>query len=99
MWFGPRLYFWGFNKNCYLGSYAPKPPHLGAVMGISSVNVESNNFRTSKPILVIYSSDKMQLLERNSDQEIEKLKFAYSEVNNKTFPKGSLPSEILRSIT
>ncbi len=43
------------NKKLYLGSYAPKTPILGAGIGISSLNVQSNNFSMAQPILIIYS--------------------------------------------
>jgi hypothetical protein len=44
-----RSYIWG--------SYSGKTPSFLAGIGIPSLNVESNNFRTAQPILVIRSSN------------------------------------------
>ncbi len=42
------------NKKLYLGELCPQNP---LILGISSLNVQSNNFRTAQPILFIYSSN------------------------------------------
>jgi hypothetical protein len=50
--------FWGhIRKNFYLGAMPPISPHFLAEIGISSLNVESNNFRTGGPISVIHGSN------------------------------------------
>jgi hypothetical protein len=50
--------FWGFNtKKLYWGSFSSKLPHFSAGIKIPSLNVESINFRTAGPILVICSSN------------------------------------------
>jgi hypothetical protein len=52
------MLFGDFNtKNFYLKSFAPKPSLFGAGTGISSLNVQSNNFKTAQPILVIRNSN------------------------------------------
>jgi hypothetical protein len=50
--------FEGYNtKNFYVESYAPKTLMFGAGIMTSSLNVESNNFRAARPILVTRSSN------------------------------------------
>jgi hypothetical protein len=44
-------------KNYIWGVIPKKLPRFLAGIGISSLNVESNNFRTARPILVIRSSN------------------------------------------
>jgi hypothetical protein len=44
-------------QNFYLGSYVPKTPSFVAGRGISSLNIESDNFNTAEPILVMRSSN------------------------------------------
>jgi hypothetical protein len=73
------------------------PPQIEAGIGISSLNVESNNFRTAGPILVI----------RSSNDAVPRTKFGFKGQNlkvdvlgviNKKLPKGSFPAKILHCI-
>jgi hypothetical protein len=45
------------RKISFRGIMPQKPADFGAGIGISSLNVESNNFRMAQPILVIHSSN------------------------------------------
>jgi hypothetical protein len=59
-----------------LGSYATINPSFWGVIGISSLNVESNIFGTAKPTLAIHRSNNAAP-EKNSAVEVRKLKFAF----------------------
>jgi hypothetical protein len=57
MRFRPRMSFWGFQcSESIFGELLPKKlPHFSTGIGIPSVNIQSNSFRTARPILVIRS--------------------------------------------
>jgi hypothetical protein len=87
--------FGGFNtKNSFGRVFNPKKlPHFWAGIGISSLNVESNNFRTA---LVICSSNDAAR-ERNSAVGV-KLKNCFRGDIRKTL-QGSFPAKVLHSLT
>ncbi len=86
------------QKNFIWGVIPEKPPRFGAGIGISSINVQSNNFRTAWPILVIHNSnDASQRKEYGYKGQIAGLLFW--ELSQKYSPKGSFSANILHSIT
>jgi hypothetical protein len=80
------------------GELFPKLPHFSARIGIRSLNVQSNNFRTTRPILVIRSSNDAPP-QKEFKYVGKLLKFVFWELLPKNFPKGSFPAKILHSIT
>jgi hypothetical protein len=85
--------FWGFqHKNLYLGSYFPKRPHFWAGIGISSLNVESNTFRTARPILVNRSSNDASP-QKEFKYRSKLLKFVFWGSYYKKPPKREFPSQ------
>ncbi len=94
MWFGPRMCLLGVEtiKNFIWGVITQKPPHFGAGIGISSLNVRSNNFRMAQPILITYSSNDAAP-ERNLVLKVKKLKFAFWGVIDKKLPQTEFPSQ------
>jgi hypothetical protein len=88
--------FWGFNiKKLYLGELFPKLPHYLAGIGIPSLNVESNNFRIARPILVIHSSnDASPQKELNYAGQTAKICFLgsyYQKTPQREFPSQNTP--------
>jgi hypothetical protein len=67
-------------------------PFFGAGIGISSLNVESTNFRKARPILVISSSNDAAP-KRNSDLRVKVLKFDFRELLINSSPKGVFQSK------
>jgi hypothetical protein len=70
------------------GELCPQSPHFGAEMGIFSLDVESNNFSTAEPILVIRSSNNAAP-RKELTIEVRKLKFAIKELALKTPQNGA----------
>jgi hypothetical protein len=73
-------------------------PHFVAGIGISSSNVESNNFWTAQPILVLYSSNNAAP-RKDFGREGRKVKFAFGGVINKKSPKTVSTAKVLHCIT
>jgi hypothetical protein len=80
--------FWGFNiKKFYVGSYSQKLSHFSAGIGISSLNVDLNNFKMARPILVICSSNDASS-QKEFSYEAKLLKFAFWRVITMKSPTG-----------
>jgi hypothetical protein len=79
--------FVGHNNKKFYWGLCPKHPHFGAGIGISSLSVESNNFKISKPILVIHSSNNANP-QKEFGPKGQRLKFAFWELLIKNSPKG-----------
>jgi hypothetical protein len=93
------VFFWSYdNENVYLRSYASKPPLFGAKIGISSLNVESNNFRAAQPILVISSANDAAP-RKELGPKGQAAKICFLGVINKNSPKESFPAKLLHCIT
>ncbi len=96
MRFGPRTCLLGVStrKRLYFGELFPKTPHFLAAIGISSLNVGSNNFRTANRFQSNVAQT-MHLRKRNSIMRAKLLKFAVWGVNAKTsqreFPSQNTP--------
>jgi hypothetical protein len=94
---------WCFTPRMYLSlvtvqlifiweSYATKPRHFAAEIGISSLSVESNNFGTAWPISGICSSNDAAS-RKKFGSEGKFLKFAFSGVTNKHTPSKGVSSQ------
>jgi hypothetical protein len=90
--------FGGFNaKILYLGSYSPKPPSFFRRNGL---NVQSNNFRRARPILVLRSSNDASTQKQfKYAAKLLKFVFFFGRVTTKKLPKGCSLAKILHSIT
>jgi hypothetical protein len=98
MRFGPRMCLLGFQRQKIIwGVIPPKLPHFSAGIGISGLNVESNNFRTARPILVIHSSNDIYP-QKEFNYVTKQLKFALLWNYYKSSPKGNFTAKILHSI-
>jgi hypothetical protein len=80
------------QKNYIWGVIPPKLPHFSAGMGIYSLNIQSNNFCTARPILVIRSSNDASP-KRNSVMLAKLLKFVLGELLPKISHQREFPSQ------
>jgi hypothetical protein len=85
-------------RNYIWGVIPEQLPPFFAGIGISSLNVQSNNLRTARPILVIRSSNDASP-QKNSNVPAKLQKFVFWGVISKTLPQREFPSQILHSIT
>jgi hypothetical protein len=85
-------------RNYIWGVIPKKLHHFSTGIEIPSLNVESNNFRTARPILVIHSSNDATP-QKESNYMGQLLKFVVWELLSKNSPKGSFSAKILHSIT
>jgi hypothetical protein len=85
------------QKN-YIWGVIPKNCLFFAGTGISSLNVQSNSFRTARPISVIRSSNHASP-QKKFNYAGQVLHLFYEGIITKKLPNGSLPAQILHSIT
>jgi hypothetical protein len=79
-------------RNYICGVISKILPHFFAGIGILSLNVQSNNFRTARPILVIRSSNDASP-QKEFKYAAELLKFVFLGVITNKLPKREFPSQ------
>jgi hypothetical protein len=85
---------WGIStlRNYIWESYSQKTPSFLAGIGIPSLNVQSNNFRTARPILVIRSSSDASP-KKEARYAAKMLKFDFGELLPKNSTQREFPSQ------